>query len=37
MDIVDTNDLSAIPPEEAPCLTVASQNHGNNAGNVKTD
>lgn len=26
VDVVDTNDLSIIPPKEAPCLTVSVQN-----------
>lgn len=37
LDVVDTNDLSEIPPEAAPCLTISVQNHGNNSGNRKND
>lgn len=37
LDVVDTNDLNATPPKDAPCLTISIQNHGNNSDNFKNE
>lgn len=37
LDVVETNDLSAIQPIDAPCLTIPVQNNENNSGNIKND
>lgn len=34
LDVVEKNDLSAVPPIDAPCLTISVQDQGNKSDNI---